>query len=95
MREYFDRILSFLREDHQKIFLFAFSFFYLKSCGQFNDFEWKIFIDGEVITQEDQKLFQNHNNLLRFKGIKTAISLISSASYDYMLPLIPYNMRIF
>lgn len=77
--------------DHQNIYLFVFSTLYLKSCGQFNDFEWKIFIEGEINTLEDQKHFESSKSGSIFKALKSAISIVSSAATQYILPLIPYN----
>jgi len=83
-----------MHRDHQNIYLFVFSTLYLKNCGQFNDFEWKVFIEGEIITLEDQKNFESQKTVLSYKALKSAISLISSSASQYMLPLIPYNISI-
>lgn len=84
-----------MHEDHQNIFMFVFSFFYLRGCGQFNDFEWKIFSDGEIASIEDHGYFENNDTLLKLKNLKNAISLISMDPFDYILPLIPYNRKFF
>ena len=34
--------------DHKNLLGFLLAFFYLKGCNSFDDFEWKLFMEGAV-----------------------------------------------
>jgi hypothetical protein len=40
-------ILTSLRSDHQTLFTFFYSIYFLKELHQFNELEWKVFIEGD------------------------------------------------
>ena len=73
------------------MFLFVFCIIYFKLTNNFIDFEWRIFIEGEIPNIMETNYFEKFNFQAQFLNIKDYFKNSFLDSSDYLLPLIPFN----
>jgi len=67
---------------------FLLAFFYLKGCNSFDDFEWKLLIEGAV--SSEPTIFQTDRSQVLYKELKQSLEICDFTMMDYVAPFRNY-----